>query len=125
MSIMFYPHIEDSRRGTLEERIELLMEAAERYKAVVMEDRKPAAELPDPHYRMAPHDIAVAYNWDEIANVLRTIRELPEGGKLDKERKAALLNKLAEVYESLRAAKMPKLEAVRLALMSEAKQLMS
>jgi hypothetical protein len=125
MPITFYPHLEDSQRGSLEDRIEILMEAAERYKAVVLDDRskQSPAEPPDPNYRMAPHDIVAAFNWDEIANVLRTIRELPEATRIDKERKAVLLVKLAEVYESLRAAKMSKLEAVRLALISEAKQL--
>ena len=43
--------------------------------------------------------------------------------QVNKLAKADHLKKLAEVYEVLRAARMPKLEAVRLALMNESMQL--
>lgn len=117
----FYPYLEDVQKGTLEERIDVLMEAAERYKAIVLDESAKTAA--DPNKRLVPRDQIAAYNWEEIARVLREIRELPESNKIDKYRKGDLLAKLAEVYEVLRAAKMSKLEAVRLALISEANQL--
>ncbi len=52
--------------------------------------------------------------------VLREVREMPEADRSARIAKADLLTKLAEIYEVLRAAKMPRLEAVRIALMSEA-----
>lgn len=121
MTMTFYPHLEDAAKGSLDERIELLMEAAERYKAVILDESTKTAA--DPNKKMVPRDQLAAYNWEEIAHVLRGIRELSEGNKPDKMKKADLLAKLAEVYEVLRAAKMSKLEAVRLALISESNQL--
>lgn len=121
MPLTFYPHPDDTQKGTLEEKIEILMEASERYKAFVL-DVKPEAEV-DLKKRMVPRDQKVAFNWEEIARVLHQIRELPESTKSDKLKKADILTKLAEVYEVLRAAKMSKLEAVRLALIGEASQL--
>lgn len=127
MSLTFYPHSDDiSEKGSLIERIEILMEAAERYKAFVLDTHVTPKDQVDPaaaNKRMVPRDQKAAYNWEEIARVLREIRELPEIDKIDKTRKGDLLNKLAEVYEVLRAAKMSKLEAVRLALISESNQL--
>lgn len=122
MSLTFYPHSDDTRKGTLDERIEVLSDAAERYKAIILETAPPAADTTN-HKRTTPRDLTAAFNWEEIARVLREIREFPEINKNDKMKKADLLTKLAEVYEVLRAAKMSKLEAVRLALISEANQL--
>ncbi|VVC75058.1 hypothetical protein AQUSIP_03340 [Aquicella siphonis] len=122
MAMTFYPHLEDAAKGSLEERIDLLMEAAERYKAVILDESAKVAAV-DPNKRMVPRDQSAAYNWEEISHVLRAIRELSESNKQDKIKKADLLAKLAEVYEVLRAAKMSKLEAVRLALISESNQL--
>lgn len=125
MPLTFYPYADDIR-GSLRERIEILMEAAERYKAVVLETAAPTKEdAQEPHSqkRTIPRDQTAAFNWEEIARVFREIRELPESTKEDKLAKASLLTKLAEVYEVLRAAKMSKLEAVRLALINEANQL--
>jgi LPS sulfotransferase NodH len=119
MALIFYPHLEDAQRGSLEERIEHLMEAAERFKAVVLDDASKSVEIK----RLVPRDQTAAYNWEEIARVLREIRELSEVSKQDKTRKGILLTKLSEVYEVLRAAKMSKLEAVRLALINEASHL--
>lgn len=121
MSLTFYPHSDDAQKGTLEDRIEILMEAAERFKAVMLDNaaKPPSTE----NKRMVPREQVAAYNWEEISRVLREIRELPEGSKSDKNKKGEFLNKLAEVYEVLRGAKMAKLEAVRLALISEANQL--
>jgi hypothetical protein len=120
--MIFYPHLDDAQQGSLEERIEVLMEAALRFKAIVLDESKDRSESVK---RMVPRDQPVAYNWGEIAQVLRALRDLPESHKLDKLKKADLLTKLAEVYEVLRAAKMSKLEAVRLALIGEAGQLRS
>jgi hypothetical protein len=121
MPLVFYPHLEDVSNGSLEDRIEVLMDAADRYKAVVLGGQVTPA---DPNKRLVPRELAVAFNWEEIAHALREIRDLPESNPIDKTRKGNLLAKLAEVYEVLRAAKMSKLEAVRLALMSESKQLL-
>lgn len=122
MPLTFYPHADDVHRGTLQDRIETLMEAAERYKAVIL-DATAADKAVDPKKRSVPRDQLVAFNWEEIAAVFKEIREMPEANKADKNKKADLLTKLSEVYEVLRAAKMSKLEAVRLALISEAQQL--
>lgn len=122
MALTFYPHSEDAQKGTLTERIEILMEAAERFKAVVLDESAKAVNR-EANKRLVPREMTAAYNWEEITRVLREIRELPESDKLDKTKKGDLLAKLAEVYEVLRAAKMSKLEAVRLALVSEANQL--
>jgi hypothetical protein len=121
MALTFYPYTEDAQKGTLSERIDTLMEAAERYKAVVLDTTTKKAEPSGK--RMVPREQGAVYNWDEIAKVLREVREMQEGSKVDKTEKARLLKKLAEVYEVLRGAKMSKLEAVRLALISEATNL--
>ena len=123
MSLMFYPHADDVALGSLEERIESLLEAAGRYKAAVLETvAKGESGILDTRY-LSPKDIPVAYNWDAIAVVLREVRELKEGNSETKTIKARHLTKLAEVYEVLRSAKMSKLEAVRLALVAESDQL--
>lgn len=122
MSLSFYPHSDDLQNGTFEQRLDLLQEAAERYKAIITDTSKTPQE--EAVKKIAtPRDQEAAFNWEEIARILREIRELPEMDKNDKRRKGNLLRKLAEIYEILRAAKMPKLEAVRLALISEASQL--
>jgi hypothetical protein len=124
MGLIFYPHTEDAQKGSLNERVDVLLEAAGRYKAIILDDNN-HAEIKDSVKKLSvPHDLSVSYNWEEIAHILREIKELPEGSKLDKEKKGRLLVKLAEVYEVLRGAKMPKLEAVRLALINEANQLL-
>jgi len=117
MSLLFYPQ-EDVLTGTLSERIDNLMEAAERFKAIMLDDAKGADAK-----RMTPREQVAAYNWEEIARVLRQVREEPESTKIDKKKKSELLIKLSEVYEILRGAKMPKLEAVRIALISESSHL--
>jgi hypothetical protein len=122
MALVFYPHPEDAQKGSLDDRIEILMEAAERYKAIVLDESTKVVPS-DPNKRLVPRDMPAAYNWEEVARVLREIRELPEINKVDKTKKGNLLAKLAEIYEVLRAAKMSKLEAVRLALISESNQL--
>lgn len=125
MPLTFYPHSDDAQKGSYEDRIELLMESAERFKAIVLDTSaksEPTGEDTAAR-RTTPKDQAYAFNWEEIAILLREIRELPEVNKSDRAKKADLLAKLAEVYEVLRAAKMSKLEAVRLALINEANQL--
>lgn len=121
MPLTFYPHPDDAQKGTLDERVEVLMDASERYKAIILDMAVKQESLTKKI--SLPKDLTAALHWDEVAKVLREIRELPEGNKDERARKASLLRKLSEIYEVLRAAKMPKLEAVRLALISEANQL--
>ena len=142
MPVTFYPHEDDLDNSSVQDKIEALMEAAERYKSVILDASAakaaaasaaaapaaapasaPAATAAVPKKRSTPKDITAAFNWEEIAKLLRQIRELPEVNQASKLSKADNLVKLAEIYEVLRAAKMPKLEAVRLALMNEANQL--
>ena len=125
MPVTFYPHADDTELGTITERLEVLMEAAERYKTVVLDPTKTVANFDpsDPKKRIIPREMTVAYNWQEIAKLLREIREMSEVNQSSKMKKADCLVRLGEIYEVLRAAKMPKLEAVRIALMNEAKQL--
>jgi hypothetical protein len=123
MALTFYPHPDDAQKGTIEDRIEILMDAALRFKAVVLDDKVFMPANGEESRRIAPRDQLVAYNWEEISRVLREVRELSEANTVDKQKKGNLLAKLAEIYEVLRAAKMSKLEAVRLALVSEAAQL--
>jgi hypothetical protein len=120
---MFYPHDDDISAGSLEQRLEILMEAAERYKAAVLDVGSTVIATPEGKKRMTPKELKVAYNWQEVAKILREIRELPESNAASKANKADRLARLAEVYEVLRAAKMPKLEAVRIALTNESNQL--
>ena len=122
MPVVFYPHDDDVELGSLQEKLEVMMEAAERYKAVVLDTTTPIMDN-DGKRRLTPREIRVAFNWQEIAKMLREIRELPESSPSSKVTKAERLTRLAEIYEVLRGAKMPKLEAVRIALMNEAKQL--
>ncbi len=123
MPIMFYPHVDDANNGTLKERIDVLSEAAARYKAAMTEGSSKAPIGGQVALATLPREITHAFNWEEIAVVLREIREMPEVSKDDKIKKADYLMKLAEVYEVLRDTKMPKLEAVRLALTNESNQL--
>lgn len=123
MTLVFYPHTEDTQKGSLEDRIEVLMEGAERFKAFILDASSKIEAGEEVKNRLVPRDIAAAFNWDEIARVLREVRELKEASKSDKSIKSQFLTKLSEIYEVLRAAKMPKLEAVRLALIGEAAQL--
>lgn len=123
MALILYPYTEDVSTGSYLERIEQLMEAAERYKAAVLEMTSKLPAGAQEVRVFAPKDIPIAYNWDVIAVLLREIRALPEAARDEKDKKSKYLVRLAEVYEVLRGAKMPKLEAVRVALTSEANQL--
>lgn len=128
MPLTFYPHPDEAQKGTIEERIDVLMDAALRYKAVVLDTNtlspsESHGKSENNGKRSTPREQIAAFNWEEIARVLREIRELPEADKQSKVKKGELLSNLAEVYEVLRSAKMSKLEAVRLALISEANQL--
>lgn len=123
MTIIFYPHEDDlGSSSTLDQKLEALLESAQRFKSAVLDaanrtvvttERRPAT----------PKDLTYAFNWEEIARVLRTIRELPESNPSSKAFKSDRLKKLAEIYEVLRGAKMAKLEAVRIALVNEAAHL--
>ena len=123
MALTFYPHEDDIERAAgvaIAEKLDVLLEAAERYKAIIID----AANTPSilTNKRTTPADIKTSFNWDAIAQVLREIREMPEANPHDKRSKADRLLKLSEIYETLRSAKMPKLEAVRLALLNESNQ---
>lgn len=125
MPLIFYPNADESLRGTPGEKLEVLLDAAERYKAIVLDAKSHLYhdDNQEGNKRLVPRELKAAYNWGETARVMREIRELSEGTPADKIKKAELLIKMAEVYEVLRGAKMSKLEAVRLALINEAKQL--
>jgi hypothetical protein len=126
MTILFYPQEGELNAASLQQKLEILMEAAERYKAVVLDTTQQVVLVEMENgvrRRQTPRDIQHAYNWGELAKLLREVRELPEGSASSKTSKAENLGKLAAVYEVLRGAKMPKLEAVRLALENEASQL--
>jgi len=123
MALMFYPHEDDLHSASLDERLDVLMDSAESYKAVVLDSAAKVSSAVDPTKRITPKDVLFAFNWEEVAKVLREIRELSEGAPLQKSIKADKLKKLANIYEVLRGAKMPKLEAVRIALVNEANHL--
>jgi len=128
MALIFYPHEDELESSTVQQRLEVLLEAAGRFKAVILDQASKEAVAATtqsgvPRKLGTPRDIAHAFNWTEIARLLQEIRELPESNPTYKIVKAERLTKLAEVYEVLRGAKMTKLEAVRLALVNEAKQL--
>ncbi|MDA8561518.1 hypothetical protein N9L02_00205 [Gammaproteobacteria bacterium] len=121
MAVIFYPHEEDISVGSTSEKLEILLDAADKYKAAILDIASRSSDGPvDPKFCLSPKEIKYAFQWQEIALLLRQIRDLPENNKSNKLQKMDYLNKLAEVYEILRAAKMPKLEAVRLALVNEA-----
>lgn len=122
MTLTFYPHDDDTQKGSYLERVAIMLDAAERYKASILEI-KPDVSPEAATKRNSPHDLLHAYNWPEISLLLEEIRALPEANATEKAKKAVLLTRLAEVYEVLRGAKMPKLEAVRLAIVSEATQI--
>ena len=125
MPITFYPHEEDVSVGSIKEKLEILLVAAERYKSAILDVTKSPEVAIDAKARLTPKEIQHAFQWQEIALVLRLIRDLPENNQASRLTKIEHLTKLAEVYEMLRAAKMPKLEAVRLALVNEASHLSS
>lgn len=119
----FYPIDELAPSSSLRERLETLMDAAERYKSATLEIVVNASLDTKVKKRMTPREIQSAFNWQEISRIMREVRELSEGSNQAKSIKADALKKLADVYEVLRGAKMPKLEAVRLALLNEATQI--
>jgi hypothetical protein len=121
MALIFYPSSDDLQDPKLEPRLEVLRAAAEEYKAIVLDPTSGIAE--EDKKPVIPKDLGSAFNWDEVGRILREIREYPELNREAKTKKSQLLTNLAEIYEVLRGAKMPKLEAVRLALISEANQL--
>jgi hypothetical protein len=127
MPITFYPHEDDISAVELKEKIEILLSAAERYRSAILDPAliQPVGGVSDAKSRMAPKDIPYAFQWQELAIVLRKIRELPENNQSNRSVKIENLMRLSEIYEVLRSAKMPKLEAVRLALVDEANHLRS
>jgi hypothetical protein len=125
MSVIFYPHDDDVAVGSVSERLEILMEGAERFKAAVLDAGTTIIVDKDAKKSITPKEITLAFNWQEISRIMREIRELPESSQTTKVTKAERLRRLSEIYEVLRAAKMPKLEAVRIALMNECNQLVA
>lgn len=124
MAIVFYPHVGELESSGVDEKLEVLLEAAERYKAVVLDiTTNQVAVAVGETRRMMPKDLTHVFNWEDIAKLLREIRDMPEGNHQSKANKAEKLARLAEIYEVLRGARMPKLEAVRIALTNEANQL--
>lgn len=122
MAVIFYPYDEDIAVGSIDEKLEVLTDAAQRYKAAILDAANKTPDSTDKK-RTTPRDLTHSFNWEEMAKLLREIRELAEGNPPAKLAKASKLKKLAEIYEVLRGAKMAKLEAVRIALMNEANQL--
>lgn len=124
MTLVFYPKPGDLDNLTTKDKLDTLVSAAEQFKAHVLDILK-KADPSEPHAKLTPRDMLYAYNWDELSKMLREIRDFPENNINNRTHKAENLIKLAEIYEILRGAKMPKLEAVRLALVNEANQLRS
>src|SRR5580700_3224115 len=104
MPITFYPHEEDISVGTIKEKLEILLTAAERYKAAILDATSKTSEtvMDAKTTRITPKEIMHAFQWQEIALVLRQIRELPENNQANRKTKIEHLTKLAEVYEMLR-----------------------
>jgi len=122
MAIRFYPHDEDMSSGSVRDKLDVLLDSAERYKAAMLDAGAKPIDV-DVRKRISPREFAFSYNWQELAKILHEIRDMQEISPNTKSLKAEMLTKLAEIYEVLRGAKMPKLEAVRLALLNEAGQL--
>jgi hypothetical protein len=127
MTIIFYPQEDDLIGSNTDQKLEVLLESAQRFKAIILDAANKPLVNPTSQEkkRITPRDLTHVYNWEELAKLLREIRELPEGNPAAKMAKSLKLKKLAEVYEVLRGAKMAKLEAVRIALVNEANQLNS
>lgn len=119
MTIKFYPYEESLSAVSVQEKLAILLDAAEQYKGAVLDITSDAAAKKG----LTPRDIKIAFNWQEIAKILREVRDMQEGAPTLKKTKMECLTKLAEIYEVLRAAKMPKLDAVRMALVNEANHL--
>jgi hypothetical protein len=123
MAIVFYPNEYKLEATTIDQKLEILLDAAEQYKTTILDAISKTEDGAQSKKRNSPRDVTFSYNWEEIAKVLKEIRDLPENNPIVKKSKSAYLNRLADVYEILRSAKMPKLEAVRLALINEASHL--
>lgn len=125
MAVTFYPQDDELDSASVDQKLEIFLGSAERYKAAVLDTsiKYGGAASGTVKGGAVPRDIPVSYNWDHLAGCLRQIRELPEGVPSDRLAKAMKLEKLAGIYEVLRGARMPKLEAVRLALVNEMTQL--
>jgi len=124
--ITFYPHDDDMSNATISEKLDVLLGAAERYKTAIADPKNATGLLvgEDGKGRLIPREMKIAFNWQEIAKMMREIHEAPESTTPSRLTKAENLTKLAEVYDVLRGAKMPKLETVRAMLMGEANVLM-
>jgi len=121
MALVFLPQDDELEASQLSQKLEVWLEASERYKALILDASIKSVDAANK--RIAPRDMVYSINWNGLSKLMRQIRELPEGSPSGKVLKAGALTKLADIYEVLRGAKMPKLEAVRIALANEAKQL--
>lgn len=121
MSLVFHPTSNKLNQGTLEERLDCLKKGASEFKEIT--NNTMPELLQKNHHARVPREQICAFNWDAIAKLLREIRALSENLTSEKEKKAKLLLMLAEIYAILRDARMNKLEAVHVALKSEAMQL--
>ncbi len=125
MVLVFYPQDDELESAKLDEQLEIMQASAERFKAAVLDTAVKYGGTASTSGRTGsvPREMSMAFNWEYLAMAMREVRELPEGAPSDRLVKAARLEKLAGIYEILRGARMPKLEAVRLALMNELTQL--
>src|SRR5689334_11095284 len=107
--LIFYPKHGELSSSNTKDKLDALLTAAEQYKAIILDPQK--KDINDPSKRQVPREMGYSYNWDELAKMLREIRDFPENSSQNRLSKAENLLKLAEVYEVLRGAKMAKLEA--------------
>lgn len=114
MALVFYPHEDDLATSTLPEKLEALMESAQRYKAAMldMKTKKMATGAIDLGKRSIPKDLEISFNWGELAIVFNKTCHLTEVTAVNKAAKVEALTKLKEIYEALHSAGLLKLEIV-------------
>lgn len=124
MTLIFYPNedvVERSSRSSIRDKIGILLDAAAKYKAYVLNqvNAKKALHFAKPVLQQS------TFNWDFIVQVMRDIYDLPEEELAERQIKSDSLLKLSEVYSVLRSARMPKLENTRVALFQYAHKLIN
>jgi hypothetical protein len=123
MALIFYPSDDrcvDFNKMSYRDRIATVRESAERYRDHILAQIKEQNSISCAR----PSLLQAAYNWDIIATLINEVRQMPEATELNKAGKAGYLKELAEVYATLRSARMPKLEITRLELCQEAEKLL-
>ena len=78
MTMIFYPHDDDLESSSMEQRLEIMLTGAERYKAAVLDVTTDSAL--DAKKPMTPREVKNAYNWQELAKLLRQISKAPWRG---------------------------------------------